>query len=221
VSDRRQRANGARVDNGRRSNETHEGGLLGCRARPQRPTLKRSVYSELTFYLLGLIPLGVIAARQELLARRWDAEFYRTGVRVFRRTMESGGVVEMPMPSAVVGGLPGWLISSKRLSAHEVVFVAPDDAGLFRDFVNGSLLRGILRIDPATNTIEVVGHLQWGTRVLMAAATTMLGDFAFSSICIAIVTVSAMFTYRRETERFHAVFDDATSRLARGYRPKP
>ena len=156
--------------------------------------------AEAARILLPLVVVGVFAAKQEFRTRRWDPAFFRNGICVVRMARNLGETVNtLPMPTAS-GGLFGWKVEARRLGEREVAFFAP--------VMNGSLLRGLLRVDATRNALEVVGHLQWALWLLLLGGLTFLGDWRFAIPAVALALVA----YVGEVHRFRGILDDVARR---------
>jgi hypothetical protein len=133
-------------------------------------------WAEAARILLPLVVVGVFGAKQGFQTRRWDPAFFRNGIRVVRMTRDLGETVNtVPMPTDS-GGLFGWKVDVRRLSEREVAFFAP--------VMNGSLLRGLLRLDTTRNSLEVVGHLQWALWLLLLGGLSLVtGGSRFRPWC--------------------------------------
>jgi hypothetical protein len=161
--------------------------------------------SEAFRILVPLVIVGVFAVRQELRIRRWDPELFRRGIRVFRVERPLGHPVrEVPLPTARPG-LFGRGTDARRIGPLEVAFLAPE--------LNGSLLRGLLSFNPATNALEVVGRLQWGLSLLLCGGLSLIGDYRFALPCVGL----AAWAYVGETRRFRRIMDEAAAELTKAW----
>lgn len=131
--------------------------------------------------------LGLYTAREEIRAHRWDPELFRTGLCLFRSAVPLSAVpAEVPMPA--FRGRAFWAKNrAARLSAQEVAFFMPT--------LNGPVMRGLLRYNQVTSSLEVVGHLQLGVWGLFAFG------FSAAGLTLALPLLAALFAWGYWGER--------------------
>jgi hypothetical protein len=146
--------------------------------------------ADFLLVVVPLVALGVVAAVQEIRARRWDAGFFREGIAVFHEAIPVAHAPrEVPLPG----------VRATRLNAYEIAFFAP--------VLNGSLMRGLLRYSNRSGSLEVIGHLQWGLWALMST-------LAFAGLPFALAMGLLIgWAYLGERRRFSTVLLDARRSL--------
>jgi hypothetical protein len=155
--------------------------------------------TDLIRIVVPLILLGVVAGVQEIRGRRWDPSFFRSGVIAYRKarpTPLTPGELRMPTAPTALLGTP---IPAMRLSTHEIAFFAP--------VLNGSLMRGLLRYNSRSASLEVVGHLQWGLWALMGSMAFIGAPFPIG------LGALVLWAYLGESRRFFRVLHEAHALL--------
>jgi hypothetical protein len=106
--------------------------------------------------LLG--SLGVLAYREIRAGRRWDAEFWRTGVVILRKAVPVGQrPPELPEPQIPPSWF-GWRPKVHRVAPLEIAFTAQSS--------NSPLMKGLLSFDDTADAVVVTGRVFWGTMPL-------------------------------------------------------
>jgi len=157
--------------------------------------------AEFFGFLLPIACLGIYAIREEIGTRRWDPEFFRHGFCVFRKSVPlAAWPPEVPSPRFE----SGWFFSrkrSKRLGPREVAFLVPT--------LNSPVMRGLLRYNEESRSLEVVGHLHIGIVALFGFGFAA-GGFTLALPMLALLVV---WGYWGERESFRQVLEERARRV--------
>jgi hypothetical protein len=148
-------------------------------------------------FLTVLAGLGILAVTEALAMHRWEARMFRGGVRVYyRRASVDRDVKELALPSTRAGFFrPS--VKARRLTPHEVAFVAP--------VLTACMMRGLLRFNSGTRSLESVGYLHWRSWAVFGWGFLLL----FGAKGVIPIVVLAAYGYLGERARFTEVLEEA------------
>ena len=154
--------------------------------------------------LVPLLVVGTLVAWFEVRLYRWDPALFRNGLRILHRRCPIAQLVrELPVPSTR-GRIFGWRAQACRLGRREVAVVVPVWIGFLHVCT--------LRIEAASNSLELVGHLH-GVRWLvpLTLAITLQERALIVGVLVAAATV-----WLEERRRIIATFDKVSEQLRAG-----
>jgi hypothetical protein len=145
-----------------------------------------------------LVPLFVVGAPVAWLESRlyyWDPAYFRNGLRILHRTAPTArALAEIPLPSAR-GRILGWKVESCRFGPLEVAVVVSVWMGFFH--------RGMLRLNPMSNSVELVGYLHGARWLLPLTLAIVLQE---RTLVIAVL-IAAVAVWLEERRRLITVFN--------------
>ena len=156
---------------------------------------------EFLRYVLPLVLLGTYAGVEEVRLRRWAPSAFRSGICVYRRSVPlSHTPRELPLPQSRGSVFWSNRLESTRLSPTEVAFVYPA--------MRSPTMRGLLRFDPASGSVEMTGRLNFGLWALFGAG------FSTAKMAMAILPIlgMALWAYWGEREHFAQVLSETVAK---------
>jgi len=157
-----------------------------------------------------LVALGIVAFRETMALRRWDAEFFRRGLVIVRDDLPlSSDPARLPPPSDPGAGFLSWPVKSQIVTPLEIVFTAQT--------TNAPCLKGLLFFDASSHRLVVLGRMFWGALPLLVVGLAMLAALEGAPFVYAFVVVflAVVGNYLAERRRFRRVLHGTAALLSR------
>jgi len=145
---------------------------------------------------------GLATARELLLTHRWEPSHFRSGLRVFHQSiLLPGPVSQVPMPKSEWHLLQAARVDSRRLTDHEILFLAP--------YLTWPSMRGWLRYVPDAHQISARGQLNWASLGLWGCMAFLGWPFALAMLLF------AAWAYGAERLRFSRILHEVAAEAGR------
>ena len=152
--------------------------------------------------LVVIAVLGVATAREALLTYRWEPSQFRAGLTVFDRSLPiAAALSQVPAPQSEGHLLLAASVDSRRITDHEVIFLAP--------YLTWASMRGWLRYLPDEGRIRIQGQLNWASVCLWLCIA-----FAGSRLGLGALLFCA-WGYVAEQVRFRRILREVTDQAGR------
>ena len=158
-----------------------------------------------------LAALGVLAYRETIALRRWDAGFWRKGLVVLRQAAPVGHQpVVLPEPNVPSSWL-GWRSRVQRIAPLEIAFTAQSS--------NWPLMKGLVSFDDSSNAVVVTGRLFWGVLPLfvvgLGGSMLLFQPSAGLWVC-SFLAGFVLVDYVSERAKFIQTLHSVTAQMAQG-----
>ena len=158
---------------------------------------------EFARYVLPLVLIGIYAGVENIGMRRWTASSFHRGICVFRQSLPVAHAPRtLPVPASRGSSFWNTRLEARRLSPTEVAFVYPAR--------RAPIMRGLLRLDAGSRSVEVTGRLNVGLWALLGVGLLMTG---VGALAVLPMLGLGVWTYWGERENFYRILSETAAGL--------